>query len=795
MKSKIIALLFLIVATLVGYLYFSSITPIEGQVRMSILESPVSVIRDKYGIPHIKANSKSDMYKALGFTMAQDRLFQMDILRRVGSGRLAEILGPKVVKYDVLLRKLKIKKFMDDYWTKSSSNQNPEMVSHLKSFLQGIHYFIDTQNLPIEFKLLNYKPDRFTIPELLSVSGYMALTFAEGLIGDPLFSHLKSFLSDEIVNDLRLKEREDRNRFVNHHDRFISHTVKDDFEKIVTDLLSFHDFFEKEIGMFHGSNSWVLSGARSESGFPLLANDPHIAFTNPSVWYEAYIESPDFNIYGHFIPLIPFPAIGHDKFRAWAVTMSEVDDLDIYLEKVHPDDRTRVLFNNEWVSLDIQKEVIKVRGSKDQEIEIITGPHGPFIDGTEYGKKGQHLSIKWSYHHPENNVALAFFKLGNSSQLSDLDEALKHAAAPGLNISWVDKKGNIAWRVMGKIPVREGFKGNEILDGSSGVHEYTRYLDIKENPGITNPDNGIIITANYYPQSQKLPFEGYWQPSERIERIDFLLNQSFKWDLEKLKQVQSDQVLGNANEINEILLREVENIEKTKLEEESYKLLAQWDGSSDVNSIASLIFHKTLFQIQMNSLVDDLGEESFKAFFKIADSQNFFKFFMKQNNHALWDNKTTPKNETRTEIIRSSFRESISILNKEFGPEPKNWKWGKAHTIEFEHFLGKVFPLNYLFNLGPFEVGGGAFQVDNMTHKRYEDGFKVALGPSTRRLIDMKDSTRSLGVLPTGNSGNVFSKHYKDQVPLFISNKYRPQISDFGHLSDSEELSSLLLTP
>jgi penicillin amidase len=740
----------------------------SGELSLSGLEASVKVTRDKWGIPHIEAGSELDAQRALGFVMAGDRLFQMDLLRRIVNGELSEVLGVKTLEFDVLLRKLRIRAHMNEAWKRNRYKMDSRMVALMNAFFEGVHHYMQTQPLPIEFKILGYTPRPFTIEESLGVSGYLSLSFAEGLIADPLYTDLLSRLPKEVVEKMWVREGSDKNA--------ITKKNKTSFQiqknEWYGNFLKAHDYFRDVLGLFHGSNSWVLAPKRSASGSALLANDPHVAFSNPGVWYEAHIKSPEYEIYGHFIPLSPFPAMGHDQNRGWAVTMSEIDDLDLYEEKIN--EKNQVMYKGSWVPLKQYKEIIKVRGEEDREIEIRVTPHGPLINDSKYAVPNKNIAIKWSYHHPENNIGMALYKLSRSKKLSDLDSALEYGATPGLNISWADREGNIAWRVMGKIPIRKGFKGNQILEGWSGKHEYERYFTIKENPGAVNPDSGVIVTANYRPDyNGPLPLEGYWQPSERYERIEQLLAKKEKWTLEEMMPIQNDQFVGTGAFMRDILLSEV--VPKTPAQKEILKKFKQWDGASGKSSFGSALYHMWTHHLGRLALEDNLGKTGYVAFNKVADFWHFFKSFIKDKDSKLWDDSKTEFKESRADIVNASFREALKKLRSRLGEDHSKWKWGKLHTVEFEHPLGKVKPLNKVFNLGPYPAGGGYFQVDNMSTARYEDSFNVKLGASVRRLIDFKDPTMSYGILPTGNVGHFNSPFYKDQVKMFLNGNYRAQ--------------------
>ncbi len=790
MKKTIFSSFFILIILGVvgGSLFVKSRLPqYSGSLDLRGLKASVNVTRDQWGIPHIEAENEEDLQRALGFVMAGDRLFQMDLLRRIVNGQLSEIFGSSTLGFDKLLRKLRLRKHMDDVWEKKRHSFDPKMVKLMEAFLDGVHAYMETQPLPLEFTLLGYRPRPFMPQEAMGISGYLALSFAEALITDPLYTDLKDELPPEVLSLMWVREKNDQNE-INLKNK-TSFDVNDSWYQ---NMLKAHDYFRDYMSLFHGSNSWVVAPSKSLSGYPILANDPHVAFSSPGIWYEAHLKSPQYEIYGHYVPLVPFPAMGHDRNRGWAVTMSEMDDLDLYEEMLN--EQGQVMFRNNWVKLKSYKEKIIVRGSDDEEIEVVMTPHGPLLNDTTYGVKGKNIAIKWSYHHPDNDIATAFYKLSRAKKLADLNEALKHGATPGLNISWVDKEGNIAWKIMGKIPYRKDFRGNQILRGDNGLYEYERYFTIEENPGLINPERGYIVTTNYRPEYYgELPIDGYWQPSERFERISQLIDRQDKWSLKEMMAIQFDQFVVTGSWMKKILLADLKI--KTERDKEILQKFKNWEGDSDKKNFGSALYHMWTHYIGKYALEDELGPERYIAYNKVADFWNFFKSFLKDENFIFWDDIRTPEvKETRAQIIEKAYYSAVKRLEERLGKDYNKWEWGQLHTVEYAHPLGKVKPLNFIFNLGPYEAGGGYFQVDNMSTARYEDSFDVKLGPSVRRLIDFKKPEVSLGVLPTGNVGHVNSPFYQDQVKLFLNGEYREQWLDLEDVK-AQDYQELRLVP
>ena len=791
----------------------------EGKYILKDLRKEVYVYTDKYGIPHIKAQNDFDMMYALGYVTASERLWQMDLLRRVGSGRLSEIFGEKLLKTDILFRKLMIRRRMTENWKHFKKTIPDLMKMQIKAYFLGVNEYIRTGPLPLEMRILKYKPEPFDMVDALSIAGYMATTLTDAFTVDPLYTDLSKELSPKEIDllfphsvlesDLKgfshsyppkrklrksavaqkepQKEPQEKPQKKNQN---IPPVFSSDYYKNVVQVIN---DLKKTLPVFHGSNSWVLSGERTKSGYPILANDPHVDFSSPSIFFEAHIKSLFYEDYGHYIPGVPFPILAHNKKRAWAITMSLFNDIDFYREKFHPKDSKKVLYNGMYVNVQIFEEDIQIKEGQTHKEKIIVTPHGPIIDGTPYVKKGQALALKWQFLSPDNNPVLSFFLLSRSQTLEDLAPALSHTAAPGFNVSFVDSQGNIGWHVMGKIPVlQKHSSGRQILEGSTGQDEYKRYLSIEEHPHIYNPPSGQIVSANYRPPVKgPIPWVGLWQPQDRFVRIEHLLKRRQKWDLQSLKKIQTDETVHFYKHYKKNFLFFVKP--RNPLEKEAFKIIRQWKGKSRQEDIAPSIYYATQRALLQNLIRDELGITRFKAYTQGGDVYAFLYYILDRKNSVLWDNiETENHKEHFKDIINQSFYEAVEILSKKMGPAVKQWKWSKIHKVEFQHALGKSFPLNKILNLGPFPVGGGTSQINNMGEARGSSSFYAVYGPATRRLIDMAHPQISYGILPTGNSGHVSSFHYADQISLYLKGDYRIQHMDFDFVNSKTQRMTLI---
>jgi len=741
-----------------------SLPTVSGKLNLAGLKHEVRVVRDEWGIPHIYAQDELDAFRALGFVAAQDRLFQMDIHRRLANGQLSEIVGEAALPVDEIARTLGFRHYADELL--ASGSLGPEALRAAEAYRDGLNAYVATQKLPVEFALLNYQPRKFEIAEMLAFAGYMSYGFSEAFRGDILFSDLLRDIPAEKINELRTG--------VDESAPTIAKAVPVDIDRQLFARL--HDAsLWQTFGSFDGSNSWVLAPSRSKSGHAILANDPHIGFSKPSVWYEAHLVSPTLEVYGHFMSFIPFPILGRTRDMAWAITMSEIDDMDFYREKQSDVDSKQVWFKGHWVNLAERAETILVKGRPDVRLTVETGPHGPLVQNLIGSGKADLISVKWQYHEPQNRALESFFLLAHAKTIENFKDALRIAKTPGLNISYVDRSGNIAWWVMGQIPNRPGgSQPDMVLDGASGADEYLGYVPFEKNPHLVNPPGGLIITANNKSAvDTAYPLHGYFQPSERAVQLQRLLGAQEQWSADELMRVQTnqDEVFG-LEQVSTLIAHN--DAALTGIEKQAYDAVKNWRGQSDVSSVGAAIYNEWRSQILRGALLDEMGEERFKLFCETANTWHFYKRLIANPKSDWWDDvKSAEHVESENEIVTRAFRQAVAILRARFGGDIHEWTWGKLHTVEYSHPLGRVKPLNLIFNAGPYPAGGNYSQVDAMAPARGEETFAVVYGPSTRRIIDFGNIEKSWGINPLGNSGNLWSPHERDQVQLFLSGQYR----------------------
>lgn len=780
----------------------------EGTFTHPSLNGEVTVIRDDWGVPHIRATNAHDAFFAYGFTVAQDRLFQLEVLRRLGRGELSVILGPPAIPTDKISRTLLWRKTAERLLA-DRSQFSDEFNTVMDAFIEGLNFYVESQPLPVEFAMLGIEPEPFTAVDSLSLMGYMAYGFADGIKSDSIYAIVKvnnpnldpAWLFPGYKREQPITVMEGRGFDLPPFDadgkrqRGGSHVrIRDNvagfmdrkpapsagLSRLLAQVEASFDIF----GGFRGSNSWVLGPSRTKSGEAILANDPHIGFTNPAVWYECHIRYDGYESYGVHLPLIPFPIIGHNATKAWSMTMFENDDLDLYRETFNPANSAEVMYRGEWTRAQRWTESIRVNGGMNEELEITVTPHGPIITGMLKGYEGDPVAIRWLFHDVTPESIEAFFDLSRASSLDEMRGAVSKLIAPGLNISYADKDGNIAWWAGARLPIRPGHaSGKDILDGASGKDEIRGFVDFKDNPQLENPASGIIVTSNNMstvnPVGPIAELEGYWQPTDRAGRILDLLQAKERWSLRELKAVQTDTQLRSAPQLAQRMLDYLRrnsdyHRDMPETAQRAHDAVANWDYNHDVDSVGATVFHYWYDALVEAVAQDEIGKDAFASYLSIADSKNMMKAVLNDETAPLWDDVTTSGRETPEEVVLYAFQRAVEDLQAELGPGPASWAWGKGHTVEYGHILGNLEPLNRIWNIGPFPAPGSEESVAKMA---WASGrYNVESGASMRILIDYGQYSDPDGVwfiLPTGNSGNVLSRHYDDQAQMYLRGEYR----------------------
>ena len=777
LKRILIGLLTLIVGlTIFIVIYLQTQKPIyDGELKLSGLKEETEVRFDDFGIPHIYAKNEEDAYFALGYVHAQDRLFQMEMLRRAAGGRLSEVLGPDLVKIDELFRTLGINQFAKEQAKKFMSSDSSAFQRAAFAYQKGVNEYIRTGKTPIEFRIMGIPKEEFTPQDIYLAIGFMSLGFAQGLQADPVLQKIKTEWGDAYLHDLAIETPLDAERIKS----FDGQKKSGGTDSLIA---SIHDALEQlQIPLFKGSNGWVVSGNRTQSGFPILANDTHIGFGQPAVWYEAHIEYPGFRLYGHYLAGIPYALLGNNQHCGWGVTMFENDDSDFFLETINPADSTQVKFKDQWEPLSVRDEIIKVKGKEDVVIHVKSSRHGSIINNVFENSPytSQPVALSWTLTQSENKAGEAFYNLNHANGIEDAEKAVSMIPAPGLNIMYGDVHGNIAWWAIGKLPIRPKHVQSKLfLDGASGNDEYLGYYDFSKNPHAVNPPSGFVYSSNNQPDTvEGVLYPGYYYPKARAQRIIQLLSENKKWTADDMKAINLDVV----SKTHPLVAKEMALILRSLNKPEYQNLINQlenWNGDHKTTDTAPSVYYNMLSQIMVNGMKDEIGVTALKALLDTSIPDNSFLTFIQNNSSPWWDDvRTIEVKESRANVIQLSADKTLELLKKNCGEKPSDWVWGKIHTLTNKHPLDAVKPLDKFFNVGPFSVEGGSEVLNNLSFALDTTGFfNVSDGPALRKITDFSSIENGETISPTGQSGNVMSEHYDDQAEGFVTGKFRKML-------------------
>ncbi len=775
MKRVFTVLALLIVALLAagGWYVYSKQPTRQGQVELRNLQGSVTVRYDERGVPHIRAENETDLYRALGYVHAQDRLFQMEAMRRLARGELAEVLGPKLLDTDKLFRSLRIRERAATY-VASLDKQSPAWKA-LQAYLDGINQYQDSHAAPVEFDVLGIPKRPFTAEDTISVAGYMAYSFAAAFRTEPLLTYVRDQLGADYLNVFDL-DWQPKGVLAKGHAGKAPALAAEDWKDLNTlARLSEQALIENGLPQFEGSNAWVIAGSRSKGGKALLAGDPHIRFSVPSVWYEAQLSAPGFELYGHHQALVPFAFLGHNLDFGWSLTMFQNDDLDLIAEKVNPDNPNQVWYHGQWTDMVSTEQQIAVKGQAPVTITLRQSPHGPIVNdalGSAAGKTP--IAMWWAFLETPNPILEGFYQLNRADTLAKARAAAAKVQAPGLNIVYANAKGDIAWWASALLPKRPaGVKPEFILDGSGNQADKDGYFPFSANPQEENPARGYIVSANFQPVSPTgMEIPGYYNLADRGQQLNRqLADKNVKWDNEANQKLQLGTTTGYGPRVLAPLLPVLREVVTDPAQLKLVEQLAQWQGDYPLDSVSATVFNQFLYDLADAAMRDELGNDMFETLLSTRVLDAALPRLAANADSPWWDNRNTPGKETRADTVRTAWQASMAHLKQTLGDDA-SWQWGKAHTLTHGHPLGQQKPLDRIFNVGPFAAPGTHEVPNNLSAKIGPAPWPVTYGPSTRRLVDFADPAHSLTINPVGQSGVPFDSHYDDQAEAYVDGMY-----------------------
>ena len=784
LKYFLIFSLFLLVGL---WLYTKTLAPnYAGEIALKNLSEKVEIHFDAIGVPHINAQNQQDAYRALGYVHAQDRLWQMELIRRIAAGRLAEIFGEKLIETDTFMSGLGIEESAQE--TIQNLEKQSEMYQLSMAYLEGVNQYIAEGKTPVEFTIVGVEKEMYTLKDMYNVFGYMAFSFAVAHKTDPLLSEVKEVLGENYLNELIDAESQNLTFIKSERNPQIKAAFGVAMQKLFEVL---------PISPFIGSNSWVLGPEKTKNGKVIFANDPHIGYAQPSVWYQSHIKTPDYELYGFNLALIPFPLLGHNSDYAYGLTMFENDDVDFYIEENNPANAMEYKTATGYETYQLIDKRIKVKGQEDLVYQIKVSQHGPIMNNIiKHLDDERPIAMQWIYTALENKILEVGYEISHAKNLTDFKKGASKLHAPGLNMMYGDAKDNIAWFASGKLyRYRDSLYTKTYLEGASGDDEILEYLDFEENPQAVNPSWHYVYSANNQPDAVggKL-YPGYYLNESRAKRIVDLVAPKDDWTKEEVAEMMNDVTAPVAPPIIANFIKSLDKTALSPSEKIALSNLRNWKGNFDTNEIGPVIYNRIVYEFQKNTFSDEMGK-AFNQFSNTPLIEKVLPVQMAREESVWWDDVSTKdKVENKQDIVMKSFKNAFLFLQNQLGENVENWTWDRVISVEYKHTLGAIPALRSLFNVGPFVTSGGDQVINNQIYDIDSTGYyKVKAGPSTRRVIDFSDIENSLAILPTGQSGRVFSKHYKDQAAKYLNGDYVPMQLNQSAILKSERV--LVLKP
>jgi len=764
-RSLSVLVVVIAVAAAGGYWYVHSKQPQRhGELSLRGLQAPVNVRYDERGVPHIQAQSEADLYRALGYVHAQDRLFQMEIMRRLARGELAEVLGSKLVATDTLFRSLRIRE-QAARMVQRQDRQGPAWQG-LQAYLDGVNQWQASHPKPVEFDLLGITPRPFSAEDTLSIAGYLAYSFAAAFRTEPALTYIRDQLGADYLNIFDLEWQPEG--------ALAPRLAAADWRSLEQLASASQDALAAAgLPQFEGSNAWAVSASRTRSGRPLLAGDPHIGFAVPAVWYEAELSAPGFELYGYFQALNPFALLGHNRDFGWSLTMFQNDDVDLIAERSNPANPEQVMIDGQWQTLQRSQQQIAVKDAAPVEITLRSSSHGPIVNSVLGETAGPTpIAMWWAFLQTENPILEGFYQLNRADSLNKMRLAAVKIQSPGLNLVWANAAGDIGWWAAAQLPIRpEGVNPAFILDGSQA--DKLGFYPFNLNPQQENPASGYIVSANFQPPAT-IPVPGYYNLADRGRQLDRqLANPQIKWDTDNSQALQLDTASDYGPRLLAPLLATLREAAEGVQEQELVEQLAAWHGDYPLDSTSATLFNQFLYELAHAALHDELGDTWFTMLLNTRAIDAALPRLAADPESPWWNQRGASQPAGRSAVVRQAWRKTLAHLGETFGAAPANWQWGKAHTLTHNHPLGVQKPLNLLFNIGPFAAPGTHEAPNNLSAKIGPAPWPVTYGPSTRRIIDFADPAKALSINPLGQSGVPFDRHYRDQAEDYIEGRYQ----------------------
>lgn len=776
--------------------FYQPLPDYNATLEQPELRQPVTIHWDSYGVPHIYAQNKEDLYYSLGYVHAQDRLWQMTVSQMAAEGRFAEFLGEDLLSLDIMQRTIGFRRIAEEIEEAISDTT----MRYLEAYAAGVNTYSrqHPNSLPIQFSLADMKPIPWTPTHSIALARLMAWELNLAWKVELTYAYLAEKLPQEKFLQLRPV-----NRFL--PDPVVPDT-SDTLTAALLPLLEIDQQFRNitgSRGSHQGSNAWAVSAEKSSTGAPLLAGDPHLGLNIPGKWYEVHLNVDEQNLSGATIPGAPMLVLGQNDHLAWSMTNMMLDDTDFFQEAVHAQDDSQFVLDTLageplYENFVLQREVISIKNKDDTVFTRRLTNHGPVISDIHPDQElteDRVITMKWTGHELSKEIE-ALLTMNWAQSLDEFQQGAQTFKVPGQNVIYADKGGNIAQLSLANIPIRSG-SPITLREGWDPSQDWQGYVAYKDLPSVINPDRNWIANANNPPVDDNYPhyLSVYWEPDARYERIRQYLTEYEQFSPENFRQMQYDSHSLYARDITRHILPVLRRYEGQF--ETAISYLENWDYSYEASETAASIIDVFTLRLAENTFKDEMSEPVYQKFIHFSALPERTLMRLLRDEGSFFDNVNTAERETKTQVITQSMNETISYLREKYGEEPFEWRWEQLHTLTLKPPLfGEMAQspaaptslkliVDNLLNLGPFPVKGHGMSINNGEYS-WNDPYEMVLGPSIRRIIDFSNPDYTLSVLPTGQSGNPFSTYYGDQTEDWLNGQYKFLYRDSTFLNETQ---------
>jgi len=757
---------------------------LNGKISLKGIGAPVDIVRDAEGIPHIYATSASDAYFALGFVHAQDRLWQLEMNRRIPAGRMAEILGPNAVDTDRFLRTLGVRRNAEKILT----NLSPETRASLEAYARGVNAYLENRSgpLPAEFILTGApSPAPWQPVDSIGWQTMMAWDLGANWTQELMRMRLAQRLSLGQINEFLAPYPGDAVLPTQDYTTLYRELVGTTGQLAKVAAIAPPSYVD---GM--GSNNWVVGGALSETGKPLLANDPHLGLSAPALWYFAHLSAPGLNVIGATLPGIPSVVLGRNDRIAWGFTNTAPDVQDLFIERINPNDRKQYQTPDGWADFKVRSETIKVKGQADVLLEVRETRHGPVISGAlpimdkaALDAKKYAVAFSWTALRADDLTLQAGMKFNRAQNWEQFVEGARDFGSPQQSMVYADVDGNIGFIAPARVPLRKpenDLKGLAPAPGWDARYDWAGFIPFEELPSHYNPAAQKFMTANHkiVDTDYRHFLTSEWTLPYRANRISALLDAKAKHSMDSFAAIQKDHVSLAAQEILPILRKTVPRSDRAKI---ALNALGNWNGSMDAERSEPLIFNAWMRSLSYQIFVDELGESLMKDYWEQRNVHlPMVNVLQNKDGQGRWcaDVSLIAKGRKQTcgEVLSASLETALTDLERRYGTDMATWRWGAAHVARSEHRpFGKVDALARFFDIR-VPTPGDTFTVNVGRHNLRDERepFANRHAASLRALYDLSNLENSRFIHSTGESGNVLSPLYGNFAQRWAEVAYLP---------------------